>query len=171
MNVGRWVASATFAGTMLLGLGVLIVVLLVQHLRLQQPMSDQQNSMVMLKGAWKIPLETIHCVSRSSKRKTMILDKDYSGDPRVATLFGDAFGVGPARVDDASCMFVDFNAIGHSDQAVRLYGRAAVVLGSVGVCEWRAPPDPDGNSCSDKKIYFFRESEALELLKLSLDRK
>jgi len=115
----------------------------------------------MFKAQWKIPLETIHCVSRSSTRKTMILGKDYSDDPEIATLFGDAFGVGPARVDDASCTYIFFTGIWHRTRAVRLYGRPTVMLGSIGVCEWAA------DLCSQKEVDFFQELKPLELLKSS----
>jgi hypothetical protein len=98
----------------------------------------------------------------------MILGKDYSDDPEIASLLGDAFGVGPARVDDPSCAYIGFLGISHYTGAVRLSGRPAVMLSSIAVCEWGIPLAPNADLCSQKDIYFFQTVEPLELLKVSL---
>jgi hypothetical protein len=52
MNVGRWLVRLTSPGAILFDVGLLVLLLLIQH---GQSYIDQQRSIVMSQGQWKIP--------------------------------------------------------------------------------------------------------------------
>jgi len=95
----------------------------------------------------------------------MILGSDYSDHPDVLAEFGKSFGGLPIRVDDPSCQYVALTAISTHDRAVQLRGQPALILTSVGICEWATPQTIDPNRCSQKNVWFFQgDVEPLELV-------
>jgi hypothetical protein len=131
-----------------------------------RPEGSGERTVVMSRGQWKVPIESVKCLSRSSTRKTMILGSDYSDYPDVLAEFGKSFGGLPIRVDDPSCQYVTLTAISTHDRTVQLRGQPALILTSVGICEWGGTPQTiDPNRCSQKNVWFFRgDVEPLELV-------
>jgi hypothetical protein len=127
--------------------------------------APKQRVVVMSRGQWKVPLETVHCLSLASTKKIKILDKDYSGAPEVKALIGRSFNDLSVHLDDPQCKYVYVIAVPTHDRAVRLRGQPAVILASVGVCEWESPSTINPNRCSQKNVWFFQKNiPPLELI-------
>jgi hypothetical protein len=168
----RWLGTMniTLARRMTVAIIIIIAVIVVLHGRSpMRPDSSNGRTVIMSRGQWKIPLETVQCLSRSSTKKTMILGSDYSDDPEIVTLFGESFGALPIRVDDPSCTYVYFTAPpARLNRSVKLQEQPAIILASVGVCEWATPPEVNPNQCSQKNVWYFQEKiEPAELVTIA----
>jgi hypothetical protein len=168
----RWLSTINnmVANRIIVAMIIIIAIIVVSHGK-SPTRTDSSNgrAVIMSRGQWNIPLETVQCLSRSSTKKTMILGRNYSDDAEIIALFSKPFGALPIRVDDPSCTYVYFTAPPpRLNRSVTFQGQPAIILASVGVCEWATPPEVNPNQCSQKNIWYFQEKiEPAELVTIA----
>jgi hypothetical protein len=136
------------------------------------PEAVRDRTVFVSKGQWKVPLDTVRCLSANRTegtwKKIVILGQDYADKPEIADIISKGFGGAPVKYDDPSCHYVFF--VAESGRLpVRYKGQYTQILASVGVCEWSAPKRVDPNRCSQKNIWFFRADIApLDILTIGV---